>query len=252
MFDQPFVHDCPIQAIDPRVRLVLAGLIAVCFASLQQPTSCMLALALGACLLASACPPFIPLARRFAAVNCFVLFFWCVIPFTVPGETFTVFNLIPVSARGVRLALLTTLKANAVFFVFQALAATMQPSTAGYALQSLGCPHKLIFLFLFTGRYVHLLAEEWQTLNVAAHLRGFMPRTSMHAWRTLACLLGLLLVRSYNRSLRVCEAMRLRAFSGRFTTVTVFRARHVDAVFALVVLLCITGIALTESGVFYG
>ncbi|GHU99458.1 cobalt ECF transporter T component CbiQ [Deltaproteobacteria bacterium] len=212
----------------------------------------MLGLALGACLLASACPPFIPFARRFAAVNCFVLFFCCLIPFTEPGETFTVFNLIPVSARGVHLALLTTLKANAVFFVFQALAATMHPSTAGYALQGIGCPPKLVFLFLLTGRYVNLLAEEWQTLNVAARLRGFMPRASLHAWRTLACLLGLLLVRSYDRSLRVCEAMRLRAFSGRFTTVTVFRTRYVDAVFALVVLLYITGIALTEAGVFHG
>ena len=48
-----------------------------------------------------------------------------------------------------------------------------------HALERLHCPPKLVFLFLFTARYVHVIAQEWHTLLVAARLRGFRPRTSM-------------------------------------------------------------------------
>lgn len=72
------------------------------------------------------------------------------------------------------------------------------------------------------------------------------PRTNLHTYRTLASLLGLLLVRSYERSLRVREAMLLRGFEGRFRSVAVFRARPVDALFALGLLLCLAGIVWTE------
>ena len=103
-----------------------------------------------------------------------------------------------------------------------------------------------MFLFLFTARYVHVIAQEWRTLLVAARLRGFRPRTSMHTYRTLASLLGLLLVRSYERSLRVREAMLLRGFSGHFRSVSSFRAHTGDYFFALGLLLCMAGILAVE------
>ena len=246
MFDQPFVRPSPFQAIDPRVRLALAALTAVCLALLKDLTACWLGLALGAALLAISRPPLSPLLRRLAAVNIFILFLWCVTPLTTPGTVLAQWGVFAISAEGVRLSLLVSIKSNAIVCVFLALVAGMDSPTVGHALERLRCPRKLVFLFLFTGRYVHVLASEWQTLNVAARLRGFRPRTDLHTYRTLASLLGLLLVRAYERSLRVREAMLLRGFEGRFRSVTVFRARPVDALFALGLLLCLAGIAWTE------
>ena len=68
----------------------------------------------------------------------------------------------------------------------------------------------------------------------------------MHTYRTVASLLGLLLVRSYERSQRVREAMLLRGFSGQFHSVAVFKARPVDGLFALLMLLCLAGLVLME------
>ena len=246
MFDQPFVRPSPLQAIDPRVRLALAALTAVCLALLQNLTACWLGLALGAVLLAVARPPLLPLLRRLATVNLFILFLWCVTPWTTPGAILAQWGIFAVSVEGVRLSLLVSIKSNAIVCVFLALVANMDSPTVGHAMERLCCPRKLVFLFLFTGRYVHVLATEWQTLHVAARLRGFTPRTNLHTYRTLASLLGLLLVRSYERSLRVREAMLLRGFEGRFRSVAVFRARPVDALFALGLLLCLAGIVWTE------
>jgi cobalt/nickel transport system permease protein len=236
-----------LSALDPRVRLGLAALTTLCLALVQQISSGLLGLVFGLGLLRLARPAVTSLPRRLAAVNIFVLFLWCVLPFTMPGEQIS-FGWLAASLPGLRLSLLITLKANAIFCVFQALSGDMPPSAAGRALEGLGCPAKLVFLFLVTGRYVHLLMEEWQTLMDAAKLRGFAPRAGLRAWRVLACLLGLLLIRSHERSRRVYEAMSLRAFTGNFRTVTLFQTRPADAILALVVLLFLAGIALTEMG----
>ena len=108
----------------------------------------------------------------------------------------------------------------------------MPVSTAGYALQKLRCPAKIVFLLLFAGRYIHDIADEWRTLLAAARLRGFRARTSFHTYRTLASLLGILLLRGLDRARRVHEAMLLRGFQQRFFCVTPFRAHARDALFS--------------------
>ncbi|MDR1776548.1 MAG: energy-coupling factor transporter transmembrane protein EcfT [Desulfovibrio sp.] len=218
--------------LDPRVRLLAAALASLCLALLRQIPSSLLGLALGMALLGLVRPRPEHLRRRLAAVNIFTFFLWCALPFTVQGESVAL-GALNLSSAGLRLALLVTLKANAIFCVFQALVGAMSPSEAGCALKSLGCPPKLAFLFLVAGRYIHVLAAEWQALMDAAKLRAFTPKAGLHGWRTMACLLGLLLVRGYDRSQRACEAMRLRAFTGNFTTVTRFRAGYADVFLAV-------------------
>lgn len=226
--------------------MAFAGGLAVCVSLLHSLTACGMALVLGLALLAAANPPARALWQRLGAINIFIVFLWCVTPLTTPGTPLAQWGMLTVSAEGVRLALLVSIKSNAIACVFLALVATMNAPTAGHALERLHCPPKLVFLFLFTARYVHVIAQEWHALMVAARLRGFRPRTSMHTYRTLASLLGLLLVRSYERSLRVREAMVLRGFSGQFRSVTVFHAQKDDYIFALGLLLCMTGIIAVE------
>lgn len=248
MFDQPFVRDSFIQQIDPRMRVLLAVLLAVALALLRQMTACCLGLGLGCVLLGLAQAPLGPLWRRLVAINMFILFLWLVTPWTTPGAVVWQWHFTQVSREGIYLSLLVTLKSNAIACVFLSLVATLPAATLGHALGRLGCPDKLVFLFLFTGRYIHLLAGEWQELVTAARLRGFRPRTDMHTYRTVSSLLGLLLVRSHDRAQRTHEAMRLRGFSGHFHSLDNFCLRPVDVCFALVTASCLACILWIEAG----
>ena len=129
-------------------------------------------------------------------------------------------------------------KSNAIVMTFLALVATMDSPTIGYALERLRFPSKLVFLFLFTYRYLHVIADEWHKLHGAARLRGFAPKTNMHTYRTFGNMLGMVFVHSFDRSVRVYEAMILRGFSGRFQSVAAFRATSRDAVFAVAAFAC--------------
>ena len=68
-----------------------------------------------------------------------------------------------------------TLKSNAILLAFLALVTTMDSPTMGHALDRLGVPSKLVFLFLFTYRYLHVIADEWQRLTTAARLPRLSP-----------------------------------------------------------------------------
>ena len=67
----------------------------------------------------------------------------------------------------------------------------------------------------------------------AMRVRGFRPRLDRHTCRSLGYLVGMLLVRSFDRAERILAAMRCRGFRGHFFVLDhfVFRAR--DGVFCV-------------------
>ena len=69
--------------------------------------------------------------------------------------------------------------------------ATIPAPALGRALASLRVPDKFSFLFLFTYRYLHVIAEEYGRLSTAARLRGFAPATNRHTYRTYAALVAM-------------------------------------------------------------
>lgn len=247
MFEEPFAHGASfLHRLDPRFRLGITVIAAVCLAVLRSATGAFAALVLAGGLLAAGRPPRRWVAARVCAVNTFTLFLWLTVPFFSGGESLPVWGPVAISRSGVALSTLVTLKTNAMLFLFLALAASMDSPTLGHALARLRVPPKLVFLFLFTYRYVHVIADEWGRLWTAARLRGFSPRTDRHSYRTIGNMLGMVFVGSFDRAVRVYEAMLLRGFSGRFQSVTFFRARPWDMVFALAALLCLAGVLLID------
>lgn len=247
MIDEPFSRGRSfVHTLDPRVRLVMAAIFSVTLALVRRPETALAGLLCAALILALSKPPLVALARRVIAVNMFLLFLWGTVPLTMPGETLFLVGPFPVSREGVNLVQLITLKANAIFCAILALVASMDAAVMGQSLDRLGVPSRLVFLFLFTYRYLHVLAGERQRLLTAARLRGFVPRTNMHTYRTLGFLFGMVLVRAYDRSERVYQAMLLRGFAGRFQTVRNFSAAPRDAAALACCALLIAGFLFIE------
>ena len=171
MFDEPFAHGRSlVHAVDPRFRLVAAFVCAVCLAVVRTPEAAWFGFGMAALLLALSRPPMRPVLRRLAVVNVFIAFLWLTVPLTSGGEAIAAWGPLEVSRAGVLLTLLVTVKSNAIVMTFLALVATMDSPTIGYALERLRFPSKLVFLFLFTYRYLHVIADEWHKLHGAARL----------------------------------------------------------------------------------
>jgi cobalt/nickel transport system permease protein len=201
---------------DPRLRVLGALAFAAVTLSLTRPPALLLALAgaLGLALgggLASAA-----LARRLLALEGLMLVLLVTLPFTVPGEVVWYWGTLAASREGLALALAILLKASAITLTVAALVGTMESVVLGHALARLGVPKRLVHLFLFTLRHIHALYGEYARLRQAMRARAFTPRSDRHTWDSLGWLVGMLLVRSLERSRRTMAAMRCRGFHGRF------------------------------------
>ena len=234
------------RRLDPRTLLLAATGAAVCFSLVQNIGLACAGLGLALVLFAARKPPLLPTLKRLAIANLFILFLWATLPLTVPGTSLASLGPLSVSREGVDLALSVTVKCNAILLCILVFIADLSLPLIGYALERLRFPSKLVFLFLFTCRYIHVIGDEWQKLQISARLRGFLPRTSLHTYRTIGNMLGLTVINSIDRSRRIYEAMLLRGFKNSFHTVTELQAARIDYVFSFLFFFALAGLLAAD------
>ncbi len=160
-------------------------------------------------------------------------------------------GILHISREGLNLAMLVTVKANALAIIFLSLSASLPISSMGAALDRLRCPARLIWLFILMERNIHTLQKEWNSLWDAARLRSFRPRANMRTYRTMGSLLGLFLIRSIQRARILHEALLLKGFNGGLPYTDKSSFHSGDYVFWLCCLLSILAILLAEYGFLY-
>ena len=208
-----------LDRLDPRSR-ILGAIAAVAVVLALRSASVLAASTVIAVLVAIAigAKPG-DLLRRLARVEGFLAVLLVLLPLTVPGPDWARLGPLVLSEPGVDRAVLVALRVTLAASVVFALVAGLEPVRFGHALARLGMPTKLVHLLLFAVRFVALLRDEVGRRHDSLRARAFRPRTSIHTLRTLAHLTGRLLVGAVERAERVDEAMRCRAFTGRFALV---------------------------------
>ncbi len=208
--------DSWLHRTDARNKVIgaLPPILAVALCThLQAPVPALL-VALGLCRLARLDPRSV--LKRMRSVNLFLLLLWLTLPWSTPGPTLIQLGPLAPSRAGMALALLITLKANTIMLLMISLLATVPLPALGHALNRLHVSRKFIFLFLTTCRYLTLIDTEFHRLQRAAALRCFRPATTMHTYRTYGSLIGMTLVRAWDRANRINKGLRMRAFGETF------------------------------------
>jgi cobalt/nickel transport system permease protein len=208
MFAHAFhpIHSFPsyLARIDPRARITAALVLALIVALERSFVGMALATMFAAGLVVMAQIPLRDLIRRLLPLEILVAVLMIVLPFPRYDHD------------GLMLAICVALKANAVALAVTALIGTMDAVTLGHALNHFHVPQKLTQLMLFMVRYFDVLGREYARLRAAMRVRCFRPAMNGHSYRTFGYLVGILLVRSFDRSERVLAAMKCRGFCGRY------------------------------------
>ncbi len=178
--------------------------------------------------------------------NGLILFLWFFLPFSLEGSILWTIGPLNATKEGVLYASLLTVRSNIVLLLLISLISTASVFTLGRAMGQLRVPNKIIQLFFFTYRYLHVIHLEYVRLVKALKIRGFQPKSNLHTYRTYAYLIGMLLIRSYDRSERIQNAMLCRGFKGRFYDLSEFSLRPCDIIFMLLLLLAAAIIALLQ------
>lgn len=235
-----------VHRLDPRPRIVVTLLFALVTALGNRYGVLLSALVIGMLAAFLAHLPVRPLVKRLMRINTFMVVLFLLVPTTSPGRPmFTLFSL-PFSCEGVHLAARVTLKANAIVLVFTSLLGTVETSSLGHAFHHLRVPVKLTHLLMFALRYLDVLHHEYIVLLRAMKTRAFRPRMSLHTYRSYGYLMGMLLVRSLERSERIMAAMKCRGFRGEFIPFRHFVMSKRDLLFGLVALTLLVALVWAE------
>jgi len=235
-----------IHRLDPRIKILAAFLFSFVVAVSSSWRLLSLSFIFSAAIIGMAGIRPGRLVRRLMVVNGFILFLWLFLPFTYPGRT--IFSLGPLHAtsEGVRYALLITIKSNVIILACIGLLATSSIFSLVHALSHLRMPDKLIQIFFFNYRYIHVLHLEYQRMKNSMKARCFKPKTNLRTYRTFAYLVAMLLLKSYDRAERVYKAMLCRGFKGRYHVLEHFALTPSDVVIGGMMFIFIMGMVLCE------
>lgn len=237
-----------IHRLDPRIRLAAAAAFSIVVALLARPASMVAALGIAVVLVLIARLAFIPVTKRLALVSGFLVLLWLVLPFTSGGEPVGHLGPFAIGDRGLFLAASISTKSIAILLTLMALLGTMTVATLGHAMGRLHIPPKIVYLLLMTYRYIHVINAEYRRLIAAIKIRGFQPKTGLHAYRTYAYLVGMLLVRAALRAERVHQAMVCRGFRGRFYAIGEFTLDAGSLAFGAAFSILVAWVAFLEWG----
>lgn len=221
---------------DPGILVAGAAVLCSIMACLREMDAAMLALVIGVAFLAISRFSFKKFWPRIKAVNIFILFAWLVVPWSAPGQPFS--SLPWLTEQGVFLCGLITLKANAILCVFTALLTPLSTQQWGNALASLRCPESLGWLIILMRGNISILIRQWHIIHNSALLRGFVPKTSLRAYKVIAMLLGHFFLVTYDKAHILENALALRGGIGPLPFARGLSKPRADILFCAAIIFC--------------
>ncbi len=230
-----------LHTLDPRVKLCMAFAYAfvIALSSKLIVSGFALLLATGLVAAAGLKPGHVLKSLRVLCV--FLVLLWIFLPFEIPGKATYCVGPFQASVEGVERAVSITLKATAIVLLIVSLLATSSVFSLVHAMSHFRVPKKLLYLSFLSYRYIHVINAEYQRLRNAMRIRGFRPKTNFHSYKSFGYLIGMLLIRSYERSERIYKAMLCRGFHGGFYLLDHFEMRCRDVVFLVIMSLVLVG-----------
>jgi cobalt/nickel transport system permease protein len=252
--DEYVYLNSPIHTWEPRCKLVGLTMLIFAFAFVEDWQLIPLMLAVTVVIYALSKLPWCFLQSRLRYPGLFILAVVAVLPFASGSTILWQWGALTLRQEGLLAVILIGGRFFSIVTLGLILFGTTPFLTTVKTMRSLGLPNLLADLLLLSYRYLFDLAEMLATMRQAMRLRGFQSRRPSQGWfipnskdlQQFASLTGTLLLRSYEQSERVYQAMRLRGY-GQPTKVQ-FSRRHTGNPTHLGSALGLVGACLTASG----
>lgn len=245
----------PIHCWDPRVKIATLTLLIFSIASVQRLQNAAVCLVISLSLVFLTRIPYSFSLKRLAAVTMFLGPFFIVMPLTMrtrPGDTIYFFShleFMEINARGLSLAGMVYLKAISIVLLVVPMFGTNRFDISIKALERLKVPNKIVQMILFSYRYIFVFLAEMRRMAVGMQVRGFEKKSDTHTLKTMGNFVGVLLVRSFERTERVYHAMLSRGYKGVLNTYFDYKITVKDLVKGLLVI-AVSGLILFQNRIF--
>ncbi|HHF6233915.1 TPA: energy-coupling factor transporter transmembrane protein EcfT [Haemophilus influenzae] len=149
---------------------------------------------------------FLPYLRRWFALVIFIALMWVTLSWKI-GE-----NGIELNFQGIELAEKLSLRTHLLLISLWLFLLNINDAVLVQAIGKLPLSEKLIQLFVLTVRYIALLGELRQKMDIAMRARGFRPRLNRRTLYVTAQSVALLLIHALLKAETAQMALKCRGF----------------------------------------
>ena len=149
---------------------------------------------------------FLPYLKRWFALIIFIALMWATLSWKI-GE-----NGIELNFQGIELAEKLSLRTHLLLISLWLFLWNINDAVLVQAIGKLPLPEKLIQLFVLTVRYIALLGELRQKMDIAMRARGFRPRLNRRTLYVTAQSVALLLIHALLKAEMAQMALKCRGF----------------------------------------
>lgn len=148
----------------------------------------------------------LPYLKRWFALIIFIALMWATLSWKI-GE-----NGIELNFQGIELAEKLSLRTHLLLISLWLFLWNINDAVLVQAIGKLPLPEKLIQLFVLTVRYIALLGELRQKMDIAMRARGFRPRLNRRTLYVTAQSVALLLIHALLKAEMAQMALKCRGF----------------------------------------
>ena len=194
----------------PHLRLIYLFLWGLVISALSQPSLLLwlngIALILLVILIYRRRDPYFPYLKRWLVFNIFTLLLWVTLSWRIGADG------VELNPEGMDTALLISLRMNLLLFSLWLFLWKMNDAVLVQAIGKLLLPPKLIWLFVLTVRYIALLGELQQKMDLAMRARGYRAGLNRRTLYVTAQRVALLLVHALLKAETAQIALKCRGF----------------------------------------
>lgn len=139
------------------------------------------------------------------------------VPFTVKGHEVVSFLGLSITVEGLNRALVLFLRMETACVIMAVLFLTTGANEIINGLRGLKFPDIIVALMEFILRYIDLFNHEIEKMNVARKSRGYVKGKHLFnkkTFKTLGDIIGMGLIRSYDKSKKIYNSMLSRGYKG--------------------------------------
>ena len=223
--------DSPIHHIEPRLKIISFGFLIVSNVFAQTINAALIFLAISLLLLFIAHLPVKFILKRVKVICAFVVPIIILTPLTVPGAPIISAGSFYISEEGLFFAILIAIRMIAAVIFVVTMLGTQRFDTFLKALSMLYVPGIIIQMLLFTYRYIYVMIDEFLKIWSSMRAKGYKFNFSRTAFFILGNLIGMLLIKSYERAERVYQAMISKGYIGKPLSFSTFKIQITDYIF---------------------
>ncbi|OBX45899.1 energy-coupling factor transporter transmembrane component T family protein [Haemophilus haemolyticus] len=149
---------------------------------------------------------FLPYLKRWLALIIFIALMWGTLSWQIGG------NGIELNFQGIELAEKLSLRTHLLLISLWLFLWNINDAVLVQAIGKLPLPEKLIQLFVLTVRYIALLGELHQKMDIAMRARGFRPGLNRRTLYVTAQSVALLLIHALLKAETAQMALKCRGF----------------------------------------